>query len=71
MKKMGTMNLVLILVGCAALIFTAVMIWLYKTTGGIPDTLCTCVFGALGGECGVMGIIKSFKEKYGRNDTDD
>ena len=32
-------------------------------TGGIPDTLCQCVFAVLGGECGVMGWIKTNKDK--------
>lgn len=29
----------------------------------IPDTLCQCVFALLGGECGVMGWIKTTKDK--------
>ena len=39
------------------------MLALYETTGGIPDTLCQCVFALLGGECGVMGWIKTTKDK--------
>lgn len=39
------------------------MLVLYETTGGIPDTLCQCVFALLGGECGVMGWIKTNKDK--------
>lgn len=39
------------------------MLTLYETTGGIPDTLCQCVFALLGGECGVMGWIKTTKDK--------
>lgn len=31
--------------------------------GFIPDTLCQCVFALLGGECGVMGWIKTTKDK--------
>ena len=58
----GVMNIILVVIGAALLTFTAVMIWLYRTTGAIPDTLCTCVFAALGGECGVMGWIKTTKE---------
>lgn len=57
------MNLILILIGVALLSFTAVMIWLFITAGSIPDTLVTCVFAVLGGECGVMGWIKTAKEK--------
>ena len=29
----------------------------------IPDTLVTCVFAALGGECGAMAWIKTAKER--------
>ncbi len=62
-KSIGVMNIILAVIGVALLVFTAVMIWLYRTTGAIPDTLCTCVFAALGGECGVMGWIKTTKER--------
>lgn len=60
----GTMNLILIIVGISILVFTVVMIRVFLIYGAIPDTLCTCVFGMCGGECGVMGWIKSTKEKY-------
>ena len=62
--KQKTMDLILILLGVAVVIFTVVMIWLYLLTGAIPDTLCTCFFAACTGECGFMGIIKVSKEKY-------
>lgn len=54
-----------ILIGLAAflLVFIVVMLALYYITGGIPDTLCTCVFGICGGECGVMGWIRTTKDK--------
>lgn len=63
-KGIGTMNLILIIVGVSLLAFTIAMIWIFLTYAAIPDTLCTCVFAALGGECGVMGMIKTSKEKY-------
>lgn len=63
-KGIGTMNIILIVVGIALLAFTIAMIWLFVIYAAIPDTLCTCVFAALGGECGVMGMIKTAKEKY-------
>jgi len=64
MKKIGTMDLILILVGSFLLIFTTVMVVLHVLTGSTPDTLITCVFAALGGECGVMGWIKTTKERH-------
>ena len=63
-KEIKTMDKILILIGITAIIFTIIMIYLYLTTGGIPDTLCTCFFVACTGECGFMGMIKSTKEKY-------
>lgn len=62
-KRLGTMDIILIIVAAALLIFTAVMIYLFATCGSIPDTLCTCVFAVLGGECGVMGWIKTNKDR--------
>ena len=44
--------------------FLIVMIAIYIRTGGIPDTLCTCVFSVCGGECGVMGWIKTTKDRH-------
>lgn len=57
------MNIVLVVIAIALLLFTLEMIRLYKETGMIPDTLCTCVFTALGGECGAMAWIKTSKER--------
>lgn len=63
-KSVGTMNIILIVVGVALFAFTVEMIRVFLVYGAIPDTLCTCVFAALGGECGIMGMIKTTKEKY-------
>lgn len=63
LERFGTMNLILVLIGAALLTFTVAMIGLFKSYGSIPDTLVSCVFAVLGGECGVMGWIKTTKEK--------
>lgn len=63
-KKNGTMDIILVLIALFLLLFVLVMLVLYYRTGGIPDTLCTCVFAICGGECGVMGWIKTNKERY-------
>ena len=63
MKKIGTMDLILILIGAFLLLFTTVMIVLHVATGSVPDTLITCVFACCGGECGVMGWIKTTKDR--------
>lgn len=63
-KGIGTMNVVLVIIAIFLVIFVCLMAWLYYMTGGIPDTLCTCVFAICGGECGVMGWIKTTKDRY-------
>ena len=62
-KKIKTMDIILLVVAVALLAFTIEMIALFKETGMIPDTLVTCVFAALGGECGAMAWIKTAKER--------
>lgn len=62
-KGIKTMDLILVIIGVSLVWFTHRMLTLYETTGGIPDTLCQCVFALLGGECGVMGWIKTTKDK--------
>lgn len=62
-KKLRTMDAILVVVAVALTAFTLEMIVLFKNTGAIPDTLCTCVFAALGGECGAMAWIKTTKER--------
>lgn len=62
-KAIKTMDIVLIIIAVFLALFVASMVWVYYKTGGIPDTLCTCVFAICGGECGVMGWIKTTKER--------
>lgn len=62
-RKIKTMDVILVLIFCTLLVFTVEMIRMYKTFGSIPDTLVTCVFAALGGECGIMGWIRTTKDK--------
>lgn len=62
-KRLKTMDIILIVIAVALLAFTIEMIQLFKETGMIPDTLVTCVFAALGGECGAMAWIKTAKER--------
>lgn len=63
MNKIGTMDLILLLIGVFLAVFTAVMIVIFCITGSTPDTLITCVFGICGIEGGVMGWIKTSKNK--------
>lgn len=62
-KSPGVMNIILVIVGIALVVFTTIMVTTFWRYGSIPDTLCTCVFACLGGECGIMGWIKTTKER--------
>ena len=62
-KRMGTMDFILLIVFLCLTVFTIAMIALFTVYGSVPDTLITCVFATLGGECGILGWIKPTKEK--------
>lgn len=62
-SRLGTMNLILILIAAYIFWFTNRMIGIYELTSGIPDTLVQCVFALLGGECGAMAWIRTTKDK--------
>lgn len=63
-RSIGTMDLILIIVGVSLVAFTIKMIMVFETYAAVPDTLITCVFAALAGECGIMGWIKTTKDRY-------
>lgn len=65
-----TMDKILIIMYITLLIFTIIMIALYILTGGIPDNLCICFYGAFTGECGFMGWIKTAKVRYKEHQWD-
>ena len=62
-RQIRTMDVILVVIAFALVAFTVEMIKIFRETGTIPDTLCTCVFAALGGECGAMAWIKTSKER--------
>lgn len=62
-KHIKTMDVILVVIAIALVTFTVEMIQIFRETGMIPDTLVTCVFAALGGECGAMAWIKNVKER--------
>ena len=61
---MKTMDKMLIILFVTFVIFTLVMLLTFWACGSIPDTLCSCVFAVLGGECGAMAWIRTAKERY-------
>ena len=62
--KIGAMDLILIIVGISILLFTLKMIDVFEKQGAVPDTLITCFFATVGGECGIMGWIKTNKDRH-------
>lgn len=62
-RKKGTMDKILVFIAIFLLLFTIGMIVLYIFTGATPDVLITCIFAICGGECGVLGWIKTTKER--------
>lgn len=62
-KKLGTMDKILIIVAVMLVTFTVTMIIIFCRVGVAPDTLISAVFATLGGECGVLGWIKTTKER--------
>lgn len=61
--KMGTMDKVLILEAVILVSYTVADLIVFWHTGAEPSTLTACVFGVCGFENGVMGWIKTNKDK--------
>lgn len=62
-KKLGVMDRILIVICVSVIVFVIAMTVIYCKTGGVPDTLITCVFAICGGECGIMGMIQTSKNR--------
>lgn len=69
-NKRSTMDAVLAIMAVFLLAFVIAMLVIYCLTGGIPDTLCTCVFAACTGEISIMGWIKTTKERNRNKEFD-
>lgn len=62
-KKMGTMDKVLVLEAILLISYTVADLVVFWHTGAEPYTLTGCVFAVCGLENGVMGWIKTNKDK--------
>lgn len=62
-RKMGTMDKVLILEAVVLIAYTVADLVVFWHTGAEPYTLTGCVFGVCGLENGVMGWIKTNKDR--------
>ncbi len=67
---MKTLDLILAIIAVLTVIFTVAMIVIFCVYGTIPDTLVTCWFTCIVGECGVCGWIKTTKERHKQRQWD-
>lgn len=63
--KVKTSKLILLLIFILLIAFVVKMIQIYETTGGIPDTLVSCVLGGGLAELGLTAWITVSKVKKG------
>lgn len=61
--KIGTLNLVLILVGAFFVWFNWQMLCIFREQGMIPETYACAVITATLGECGICGWIRTTKDR--------
>ena len=62
-KKIGTLNIVLLLVGAFFVWFNWQMILMFRECGSIPETYACAVVTATIGECGICGWIRTNKDR--------
>lgn len=63
LSKIGTLNLILILVGAFFVWFNWQMLITYRQCGGIPESYACAVVAATIGECGICGWIRTNKDR--------
>ncbi len=62
-SKIGTLNLILILVGAFFVWFNWQMLEIFREYASIPETYACAVIAATIGECGICGWIRTNKDK--------
>lgn len=63
LKKIGTLNCVLILVGIFFVWFNWQMLVIFREQNAIPETYACAVVVATIGECGICGWIRTNKDR--------
>lgn len=63
LKKVGTLNIILCVVGVFFVWFNWQMIVLFRAYGSIPETYACAVVAATIGECGICGWIRTTKDR--------
>lgn len=61
--RIGTLNLILILVGAFFVWFNWQMLCIFREQGMIPETYACAVIAATIGECGICGWIRTNKDR--------
>ncbi|MFG6368351.1 MAG: hypothetical protein K1W16_07965 [Lachnospiraceae bacterium] len=69
-NKIGTLNLILILVGAFFVWFNWQMLMIFKQCGSIPETYACAVIAATIGECGICGWIRTNKNRQQEHQWD-
>lgn len=67
--KVKTSKIILLVLGILLIAFVLKMINLYETTGGVPDTLVSCVLGGGLAELALTAWITVSKVKHGGTDN--
>lgn len=67
-QKIGTLNMVLILVGIFFLWFNMELLQIFREQGNIPETYACAVVAATLGECGICGWIRTNKDRKREHD---
>lgn len=67
--KIKTSKIILLVLGALLIAFVLKMIQLYETTGGVPDTLISCVLGGGAAELAFTAWITVSKVKKGGTET--
>lgn len=62
-KKIGTLNIILALVGAFFIWFNWQMILMFRECGSIPESYACAVVAATIGECGICGWIRTNKDR--------
>lgn len=62
-SRIGTLNLILILVGAFFVWFNWQMLGIFREYGSIPETYACAVIAATIGECGICGWIRTTKDR--------
>lgn len=68
-KRNRTSKLIITALLVFLLLFTIACLWLFEDTGSEPAALISAVFVFCGGECGILGWIRTTKEKEAKNDN--